>query len=251
MNKKNILSKLMTGLLILCFQSLSATPKLPYFFSNNMVLQQNAQPAVWGWAKPGAKLTILTSWNKKSYSITADQAGKWKTNISTPAAGGPYQMTISDGSPVTIENILIGEVWLCSGQSNMEMAMKGFKDQPINGSNDAIFNAANDQIRLYTVPRSVQLEPRDTSKNSPWKLAESESVANFSATAYYFGKILQERLKVPVGLVNISYGGSPVEAFMDAKTLADFPEIKLPALNEPKPSNRTPTALFNGMLNPF
>ena len=236
--------------LLVCNLAL-ATPKLPYFFSSNMVLQQQSEPAIWGWAKAGSRITILTSWNKKTYNVTTDESGKWKTKIATPVAGGPYEITVSDGTPLTLQNVLIGEVWLCSGQSNMEMPMKGFKDQPILGSNEAVFNSANPNIRLYTVPRSVKLEPQDTSKNSPWKLAEPESVSNFSATAYYFGKILQEMLHVPIGLVNISYGGSPVEAFMDAKTLADFPEIKLPALTDTKANNKTPTTLFNGMLNPF
>lgn len=251
MNYTKTLSRLLSGCFLLISAMAGATPRLPHFFSANMVLQQQSQPAIWGWAKPGSKISILTSWNKKTYAASTDDAGNWKTQISTPAAGGPYEITVSDGTPVVIQNILIGEVWLCSGQSNMEMPMKGYKDQPIIGSNDAIFHSSNDQIRLYTVPHSVKLAPQDTSKNSPWKTAEPEAVSNFSATAYYFGRLLQERLHVPIGLVNISYGGSPVEAFMDAKTLADFPEIKLPAANEPNASNKTPTTLFNGMLNPF
>ena len=182
---------------------LTATVRLPYFFSDNMILQQKTDAAIWGWAKPGSTVLITTSWNKKKYNTTTNSEGKWKTKIATPAAGGPYEITITDGSPVTIKNILIGEVWLCSGQSNMEMPMKGFKDQPIFSSNDAIFNSSNSNIRLYTVPRSVQRVPQDTSKNSFWKFAEPEAVSNFSATAYYFGKILYEQLHVPIGLVNI------------------------------------------------
>jgi sialate O-acetylesterase len=249
--KKNLATGLCLSLLSFISTITKATPKLPYFFSDNMVLQQQSEPAIWGWSKAGTLVTITTSWNKKKYTTTADASGKWKTKIVTPAAGGPYDITINDGTPTVLKNVLIGEVWLCSGQSNMEMPMKGFKDQPILGSNDAIFNSANDNIRLYTVPRSVKLEPQDTSKNSPWKIAEPETVSNFSATAYYFGKLLYDKLHIPIGLVNISYGGSPVEAFMDAKTLTDFPEIKLPSANELKPNNRTPTTLFNGMLNPF
>ena len=219
-----------TLLLIFNFYFLQfATPKLPYFFSDNMVLQQQSNPAIWGWGKTGNRISITTSWNKKKYTVVADASGNWKTAVSTPSAGGPYEITISDGSPITLHNILIGEVWLCSGQSNMEMAMKGFKDQAIIGSNDAIVHSANNNIRLYIVPRSVKSSQQDTSKNSPWKIAEPESVANFSATAYYFGKILNEMLHVPIGLVNISYGGSPVEAFMSADALKDFPEIKIPA----------------------
>ena len=231
---------------------ITAQVKLPYFFSDNMVLQQQSNAAIWGWAKAGANISVTTSWNKKKYSAIADADGKWKIKVATPAAGGPYEITLSDGKPVTIKNILIGEVWLCSGQSNMEMAMKGFRDQPITGSNDAIANSNNPNIRLYTVPRSVQRLPQDTSKNSPWKSAEPEAVSNFSATAYYFGKILYQQLQVPIGLVNISYGGSPVEAFMDENTLKTFPEIKVPAKTDTnKLNNKVATVLYNGMLRPF
>ncbi len=240
-------------LLVLTFVfSAHATIKLPYFFSDNMVLQQQTDAAIWGWAKVGSTVTITTSWNKAKYSVKADAAGKWKTKISTAAAGGPYSMTVSDGTPVTIKNILLGEVWLCSGQSNMEMPMKGYRDQPIFGGNDAIFHSTNDQIRLYTVPRSVQRIPQDTTKASTWKTAEPEAVSNFSATAYYFAKILQERLKVPVAVINISYGGSPVEAFMDAETLNAFPEIQVPsATDTARLNNRNATVLYNGMLGSF
>lgn len=230
----------------------SAAIRLPYFFSDNMVLQQQTDAAIWGWATAGSNVQVITSWNKAKYSAKADANGKWKLKVKTPAAGGPYNITISDGTPVALKNVLIGEVWLCSGQSNMEMPMKGFRDQPILGANDAVFNSANDQIRLYTVPRSVQRTPQDTTKASPWKLAEPEAVSNFSATAYYFGKMLHEKLKVPIGLVNISYGGSPVEAFMDAETLKQFPELKVPSPTDtPRLNNRTPTVLYNGMLKPF
>ena len=240
-------------LLILILQTQSkAIVKLPYFFSDNMVLQQKTEAAIWGWAKAGSSVQITTSWNKKKYPTTTDADGKWKTKVVTPEAGGPYEITISDGSPVTIKNILIGEVWLCSGQSNMEMPMKGFKDQPILNSNDAIFNSTNNNIRLYIVPRSVQRLPQDTSKNSAWKSAAPEAVSNFSATAYFFGKLLYEQLHVPIGLVNISYGGSPVEAFMDEATLKSIPEIKIPAKNDTtKLNNKVATVLYNGMLRPF
>ncbi|WP_291911838.1 sialate O-acetylesterase [Chitinophaga sp. CB10] len=236
--------------LLIHSQRVAATVKLPYFFGNNMVLQQQTNAAIWGWAKPGSTVTVTTSWNKKKYSQPADASGKWKLQVATPAAGGPYEITISDGSPLTLKNVLIGEVWLCSGQSNMEMPMKGFKDQPIIGSNDAIFNSANDQLRLFTLPRAVTGTPQDTCKPSEWKAAEPESVTNFSATAYYFGRLLQQRLKVPVGLVCISYGGSPAEAFMSTSALKEFPDIKLPEADT-KLTNKVATTLYNGMIHPF
>ncbi len=248
--KQHFLLQLLLLVLSTCF--LQAAVKLPYFFSDNMVLQQQANAAIWGEAKPGATLRITTSWNRKTYTVQVDEAGKWNTHISTTTAGGPYEITVSDGTPLVLHNVMLGEVWLCSGQSNMEMPMKGFKDQPVSNSNDAVFNAGNNNIRLYTVPRSVKLSIQDTSKQSDWKPADPEAVANFSAIGYYFARLLQERLKVPVGIVNISYGGSSAEAWMSGEALKPFTEIRLPTTADAeKANNRTPTALYNGMLHPF
>lgn len=250
--KRNLyLFFLIIAILATSISFLQARPKLPYFFSDNMVLQQQSTPAIWGSAKANTSISIISSWNKKKYTTLSNSAGKWTINISTPTAGGPFELTISDGEALVIKNILIGEVWLFSGQSNMEVPMKGYRDQPINGSNDAIFQSTNQTIRLFTVPQSISLSVQDTIKETSWKLAEPETVANFSATAYYFGKYLSDQLQVPIGLVNISYGGSPIESFMDANTLASFPEIKIPSISEQKINNRTPTSLFNGMLAPF
>lgn len=172
--------------------------------------------------------------------------------ISTPTAGGPYEITISDGEAITIRNILIGEVWFCSGQSNMEMPMKGFRDQPIKGSNDAILNSTNDLIRVYNVPRAVEKSLKDTTKTSSWKSASPEHISNFSATAYFFGRLLQQQLKVPVALINDSYGGSPAEAFMSIDALKQFPEIKIHTSTDTfRLNNRSATALYNGMIHPI
>ena len=231
---------------------LNAKVVLPSFFSDNMVLQQKTDAAIWGWSKANGSVQLTSSWNKKKYIVQADQAGKWKLKITTPGAGGPYEITISDGESITLKNILIGEVWFCSGQSNMEMPMKGYRDQPIKGSNDAIFNSTNDWIRVYNVPRAVERSLKDTTKSSPWKAASPESISNFSATAYYFGKILQQQLKVPIAVINDSYGGSPVEAFMSIDALKAFPEIKIhSATDTSRLNNRSATALYNGMIHPI
>ena len=225
--------------------------RLPYFFSDGMVLQRESKPAIWGWTDTKNTVTITTSWDKKKYTAKPDEKGQWKTFVTTTKAGGPYTITISDGNMVSIKNILLGEVWMCSGQSNMEMPMKGFKDQPIDESNDYIFNSDNNEIRLYTIPRSVQPVALDTSKNSTWKIANPADVSNFSATAYFFGKMLYDKLKVPIGLINVSYGGSPVEAFMDKASLSGY-DFKIPEANTSvKLNNRYPTVLYNGMVHPF
>lgn len=225
--------------------------KLPWFFSDNMVLQQQSSPSIWGWTDKKNAVIITTSWNNKKYTAQPDSKGKWKVAVATPKAGGPYDITISDGQIVKIKNILIGEVWICSGQSNMEMPLKGFSNQPINHSNDIIFNSSNDQIRLYNVPRSTQPAPRDTSKNFSWKISNPEDAANFSATGYTFGKFLYDQLKVPIGLINVSYGGTPVESFMDAAYLKEY-HFPLPDPNDAsRLNNKIATVVYNGMIHPL
>jgi sialate O-acetylesterase len=228
-----------------------AQVKLPALFSDNMVLQQRSEAAIWGSAKAGAAVSVSTSWDKKKYKAKADQAGKWKLKVATPSAGGPYEITISDGTaPVILHNLLIGEVWVCSGQSNMEMPMKGFKGQPVLGSNEDILRSKNSAIRFITVPRSSQVEPQHDFKGQ-WLEAAPESVSEFSATAYYFGSLLHELLDVPIGLVNVSYGGSNVEAWMNEAWLKPFNIKGIPATKDSiKVPNRTPTVLYNGMLHP-
>ena len=239
-------------ILLVCFVhfSVKAKVKLSPLFSDNMVLQQQDSVAVWGWADRQMDVSVVTSWNKRSYSVKPDREGKWKVIIKTPEAGGPYEITISDGTARTLKNVLIGEVWLCSGQSNMEMPMKGFPGQPVEGSNMDILKSANTNIRLISVPRSSQTEPQDDFKGE-WKEANPESVSNFSATAYYFGRLLQKILDVPVGLIDVSYGGSCVQAWMSKNTAVSFEDKNVPEKGDSIPvPNRTPTVLFNGMLYP-
>lgn len=230
----------------------AAQTKLAAIFTDNMVLQQKSAVNIWGWDKAGQNIRVKSSWNNKTYTAKTGADGKWLIRISTPVAGKQaYELTITGLSKIVVKNILIGEVWLCTGQSNMEMPMKGFKSQPVIGSNDQILKSANPYIRLYTVPRSAQRSPQENSKTSFWKIAGPESVSNFSATGYFFGKLLYELLDVPVGLVNISYGGSSAEAWLSADALKTFPEITIPSSGDSiKSPNRTATLLYNGMLHP-
>ncbi|WP_316810039.1 sialate O-acetylesterase [Pedobacter heparinus] len=232
-------------------ESVFAEVKPASIFTDHMVLQQQTAVSIWGWAKAGAEVQLVPSWDKHKYTIKAATDGKWKLKINTPKAGGPFEISISDGKTLVLKDILIGEVWFCGGQSNMEMPLKGFKGQPVIGSNEAILKSANPQIRLYTVPRSSVTERQDNNKTSEWKAAAPETVANFSATAYYFGSLLSEMLQVPIGLINDSYGGSSIEAWMSPEQLKAFPEVKIPAKTDTiKEVSRTPTTLYNGMLYP-
>lgn len=250
---KRALLTLAIAILLLNFQAVVvfAEVKPAAVFTDHMVLQQNSDAAIWGWAKANTTVKLVTSWNHRSYTVKSDEAGKWNFKVSTPAAGGPYEISISDGEVLKLKDILIGEVWFCGGQSNMEMPMKGFKGQPIIGSNEDVLRSSNDKIRLYTVPRSSITVRQDDSKPSVWKAASPESVVNFSATAYYFGQLLAELLHVPIGLINDSYGGSSIEAWMSPDALKKYPEIKIPAKGDTiKEVSRTPTTLYNGMLYP-
>ncbi|MBD5313658.1 MAG: sialate O-acetylesterase [Bacteroides sp.] len=227
--------------------------KLPAFFGDNMVLQQNTDARMWGTADASSTVTVTPGWTSEKYTTKADKDGKWKIIIPTPSAGGPYDVTVSDGTPLTLNNVMLGEVWLCSGQSNMEMPMKGFKNQPVEGANMAILKSRNPDIRLFTVKRNSSTVPVDDVTGS-WAEASPATVRNFSATAYFFGRQIEELLDVPVGLIVVSWGGSACEAWMNDEMLQAFPEAaaNIPAVDGKIPSkNRTPSVLFKGMLNPL
>jgi sialate O-acetylesterase len=231
---------------------LRAEVKLPAIFSDNMVLQQQADVAIWGKASANSSVSVKTSWNGKSYTTRAANDGSWKLKVSTPVAGGPFTVTISDGKAVILKNVMIGEIWVCSGQSNMEMPMKGFRNQPINGSNEFIALSSNPNIRMITVPKVTSLTPLDDFKGT-WLLCEPENVSGFSATAYFFGLMLNKALNVPVGLINTSWGGTRIEPWISEAGFKNFDWVKLPDKSVPqeKLSQQTPTVLFNAMINPI
>lgn len=191
---------MLAGFLLAACLSTHAEVKLPAIFSDGMMMQQQTNANLWGTATPHKKVTVTTSWNGKQYAATADKNGAWKLTVATPEAGGPYTVTFDDGTQKTLNNILIGELWLCSGQSNMEMPMKGFKNQPVENANMDILHSKNPQIRLFTVKRTSTFTPQNDVIGS-WKEATPASVRDFSATAYYFGRLVNEILDVPVGLV--------------------------------------------------
>lgn len=225
--------------------------KLPAFFASNMVLQQQTTARIWGKAEPNKRVSLLTSWNSKNYKTTADENGNWKFSVTTTKAGGPFKMVISDGKALTLTNVMLGEVWLCSGQSNMEMPMKGYPGQPIEGGNIDILKSENSQIRLFKSAKMADFEPQSDISGS-WQQAMPESVREFSATAYYFGRLLQQTLNVPIGLIVSAWGGSSIEAWMNEEMLKDFSNVAIPNKNEQvKSPHHTPTMLYQGMIHPL
>ncbi len=224
---------------------------LPAIFNDNMVLQQKTDAPVWGRATPGNIVEITTSWDNNTYRIRANEKGNWKTAVKTPSAGGPYEIIISDGKELKLSNVLIGEVWICSGQSNMAMPMKGYRNEPVIGSNEAIASSSNKYIRLFTVSPDKSLEPLDD-LTGEWLECLPENVAEFSATAYFFGSMIQEVLGVPVGLICSSWGGTRIEPWISKEGLKRFDWITLPDKNQTGDfSHQLPTVLFNAMIKPL
>jgi sialate O-acetylesterase len=230
---------------------LKAEVKLPAIFGDNMVLQQQTDAAIWGTATANKTVELTTSWNNKSYSANADSEGNWKLKVETPSAGGPFSITISDGKTLELKNVLIGEVWVCSGQSNMQMPMNGYRNEPILGSNEVIATSTNKSIRLFTVERHKSLEELDNFKGD-WLECKPGDVGNFSATAYYFGRMLQEALDVPVGLICSAWGGTRIEPWISEAGINNFDWVDLPDKKQKKDfSPQTPTVLFNAMISPM
>jgi sialate O-acetylesterase len=226
---------------------------LPAIINNNMVLQQQSQVMLWGKAQNNSEVRVNTSWNKKEYKIKSDESGKWKVIVATPKAGGPYEISFSDGEKLTISNILIGEVWLCSGQSNMEITFKGYANQPILNADAIIKKANNPSIRLFNVKRATAGKPKEDSEGI-WNVTTPETVSDFSAVAYQFGKMLSDSLIVPIGLISTSWGGTRIEPWMPEGSLKPFPEIKIipgATIDTMKTAVSAPTSLFNGMVAPF
>lgn len=240
-------------LLTVCILQANAVIKLPAIFSDNMMFQQNSDVKVWGWGDKNKAVTIAPSWTTQIYTTQVGEDGVWSLKIPTPVAGNQtYSMKVSgQGKDIIFNNILIGEVWLCLGQSNMEMPMKGFKGQPVKNSNADILRSTNKNIRLFTVKRTSLLNRTDNVIGT-WTEASPESVSEFSATGYYFGRLLNEMLDVPVGLILSSWGGTWIESWMAKEWLTDFPEINIPKIeSDITVPNRTPTTLYNGMINPI
>ena len=240
--------------LIICIFTLTASAKvrLPQFFSDGMVLQQQSECNIWGWAEPGKKVSISTSWDKKSFMVTARKDGLFSLKVKTPEAGGPYFIGFKDQDYVQLNNVMIGEVWICSGQSNMEMQMKGFKQQPVEGTTEELLRCKDAHLRLFTVKRHASLTP-EQDVSGQWNEANSASVREFSATAYYFGRALRQVLDVPVGLICTSWGGSACEAWMHPDWLKAFPKVNqhVTEADVKKLQQRCPTALYNGQLKPL
>lgn len=185
-----------------------------------MVLQQKDSVTLWGWASPGSYVYVTTGWDNRTDSAFTNNGAAWNLKVKTPGAGGPYNIIIKNNESITLNNVMIGEVWICSGQSNMEWNYNwGEKDMAAELS-----NPRNQNIRFFHVPRTTSKYPQDDVKAS-WQVCDSNTMKSFTAVGYFFGKKISETLNVPVGLINSSWGGTPAEVWTPADKIENDPEL--------------------------
>jgi sialate O-acetylesterase len=227
--------RILAVLLLTAAVGLAASParadvKPHALFSDGMVLQRGTKCPIWGKADPGEQVrvqfagTTANAAAASSVSVNADNDGKWQIHLPMPAemAGGPYELTIQGKNTITLKNVYVGEVWICSGQSNMEWPLRR-----AHNAEEAIKNAANARIRLFTVPKNTSDKPLKGFKGDPkWQECNSDTVENFSAVGYFFGRDLQKALDVPVGLIHTSWGGTVAEAWTTRAALENKAELK-------------------------
>lgn len=252
MQKKFII---IIGLVLLTSPLFSAIT-LPALVGDNMVLQQNSKVNIWGKAQPGEQLTVTPDWNQQAVSTIAGTDSLWNVVLKTPAAGGPYSITLEGENTIVINNVLLGEVWLCSGQSNMEKPIgEQAGQQPVFNHEQEIATANHPHIRLFKVPRSNSLHPQiDVSAN--WEACSSHSVDSlrFSAAAYFFGRSLHQELGIPIGLIDASWGGTRIEPWTPVEGFKMLPSLDsiYQLVQQPlKVEKHAPTLLFNGMIAPL
>ena len=234
------------GLQVRAQNDKSSGLKLPPIFSDHAVLQQKTKTPIWGKAEPNAEIAIMGSWGKKANTIS-DHNGHWAAKLKTPKAGGPYQITISsNNNKVIIDDVMIGEVWLCSGQSNMAMPLKGYSNEPIEGSEEAIRSAGLPSIRMFIVDRNIETSPHKNMTGT-WSVCSSETVVDFSATAFFFGRKLHQSLDVPIGLIHSSWGGTPAEAWTALEELQHVPGFK--NVEEKLNELKNPQSNYNVWMN--
>lgn len=217
---------------LLMFHLLYAEVTLPKIFGDNMVLQRNKPIPVWGWATAGETVTVR--FNGQTVTATAGKNGKWMATLKQAPAGGPYQLVIKGSNSITISNVLVGEVWICSGQSNMEMPIEGWGK--INNYEEETAAANYPMIRHFKVPNTVSSLPQDDLTGGNWQVCSPATAGDFTAVGYFFARELYNKLKVPVGLLNTSWGGTHIETWTSREAFENSPEFKsmiagMPLLN--------------------
>jgi len=232
-----------------------ADVRLPQVLSDGMILQQNSKVKIWGWADPGEGVTVIPDWSGKVYNCTTGEKGYWQLKISTTKAGGPFSIRIKGKNELVLSDILLGEVWLCSGQSNMEFTIKwlgGWSQDLFKTAKESIENKEYTNIRLFDVKNKTSKQTLEDCEGS-WKATTLENAEHFSATALFFGIELQKKLGVPIGLISSEWGGTPAEAWTPYPALEKDPELEpyMDASQKGDWLQGHPAALYNAMIHPL
>ena len=203
--------------------SMQAKVRLPHIIGDNMVLQQQTDARLWGWAKPGKTVRVSTSWSQQAVTAKVGKDGKWMVKVSTPKASyDPLSITFDDGEPLTISNVLAGEVWVCAGQSNMEMPVKGFGQCPVEGYNYHVVDAIHSKgVRSVKIPSIMRATPQEDAQ-CEWRQCSPKTVGDFSATGYFFARMVSRTLDIPVGIIEANKGGSRVESWLTKENLEKY-----------------------------
>ncbi len=252
-NKTIVMKRSLFSTLFMCLffvqTALHAQLRLPSLIASNMVLQQNDSVALFGWSNPADKVFITTGWDNRKDSVTATNGAKWKIKVKTPAAGGPFTINITaSGKTIVLQNVMIGEVWVCSGQSNMEWSY-------YNGEKDTrteLATCATNNIHFFHIPKTTADAPQDDARGE-WVACDSNTIKGFSAVGYFFGKKLQQQLNVPIGLINTSWGGTPAEVWTPEEIVTSDAVLKT-AADKIKPAQWWPNApgkTYNAMIAPL
>ena len=226
--KNNIMTKrilfFMTSAAL--FLNAEAKVKLPRLVSDGMVIQHSTDVRLWGWDKPGTKVNVTTAWSDATTTATTDKNGKWIVSVKSPAASfTPLEITFDDGEKTTVKDVLAGEVWVCAGQSNMEMPVKGFGQCPVVDYNKEVLNAT-DGIRSAKIQSRMSTKPLDDAQTS-WRKSCPQTVGEFSATGYFFARTVRKALNIPVGLIEANKGGTRVESWLDEANLKKYTKENL------------------------
>ncbi|RZK51698.1 MAG: sialate O-acetylesterase, partial [Hymenobacter sp.] len=243
-----------------------ATVRLPALVGSHMVLQREAPVPVWGWATPGER--VVVTFRGHDYPARPGAAGRWQVTLPATPAGGPYVLTVKGRKDTyTLDDVLVGDVWLASGQSNMELPLRD-KNAPAPGAYPLILNAEQEvssadfpQIRQFTAKKVVAYQPQTESEGSGWQVCSPATAGSFSAVGYFFARALHQRYHVPIGLISSPWGGTPAEAWVSAEALQKLPDFQAPVAalagrparpaTPGKDAQNTPTVLYNGMIAPL
>jgi sialate O-acetylesterase len=221
--------------------------RLPSIFSDHMVMQQQKEITFWGWADVNEMISVTASWDQQEVKgQCSHESGRWQVKLKTPVAGGPYTILVKGNwMSIELKDILIGEVWICSGQSNME-----FQLPQADSGKEEIAKSVHPPVRFFKVPKSASENPQDNCFGK-WSLSEGLEMNDFSAVGYYFARKLSETMGVPVGMINASWGGSPIEAWIPAEKIeADSFLLKRALRNDGRWSPILPGSLWNAMVYP-